>query len=393
MKKLLAVLTTVAMLLSLAIPAIAEGEPVFSVSSVSDAKPGDVVSVDVALNGTYEAHIVSFDVNYDTDLLSIESVDNGALFVDVAMGGGMPVLDYETNPGRITFGAIMSNAPLSTSGIFFTVNFKVADNAPAGDITVDMEVTGFGYMPVGSTNSDPLDYNSVDGIITVTGGETPVDPTPEPPVDPTPAPVEGAVITAAEVTVAPNGEVTVPVTIAGNYEAHTLIGSIGYDSENLTLVDVEAGSMFNAYTGNLPLIDIDTNTDGSVVFGVLMPDKALTGDGELLVLTFKAGENEGTYPIDVEISEFGYLPVGQQVSTPVEVTAVDGCVIVSANAPVEPTPVPPVEPTPVPPVEPTPVPSEQPTPPGPTGTISLIGLGVVAIATGAGVVLFKKKED
>ncbi len=380
MKKLLAVLMTVAMLLSLAIPAIAEGEPVFSVSSVSDAKPGDVVSVDVALNGTYEAHIVSFNVNYDTDLLSIESIENGELYVDVAMNGGMPVLDSTTNPGRITFGAIMSNAPLSNSGIFFTVNFKVADNAPAGDITVDMDVTGFGYMPVGATNSDPIDYTSADGIITVTGGEVPVDPTPEPP-----APVEGAVIAAAEVTVAPNGTVTVPVTISGDYEAHTLVGGVQYDSENLTLVGVEAGSMFDAYDGNQPLIDFDTNTPGVVRFGVLMPDKALTGDGELFVLTFKAGENEGTYPIDVEVSEFGYLPVGQQIATPVELTVVDGCVIVKADAPVDPTPVAPVDPTPGP--------SEQPTPPGPTGTISLIGLGVVAIATGAGVVLFKKKED
>lgn len=382
MKKLLAVLMTVAMLLSLAIPAIAEGEPVFSVSSVSDAKPGDVVSVDVALNGTYEAHIISFNVDYNTDLLSIESIENGELYVGVAMNGGMPVLDSTTNPGRITFGAIMANAPLSDSGVFFTVNFKVADNAPAGDIAVDMDVTGFGYMPVGATNSEPIDYTSVDGTITVAGGDAPVDPTPEPP-----APVEGAVITAAAVTVAPNGTVKVPVTISGNYEAHTLVGGVEYDSENLTLVGVEAGSIFDAYDGNQPLIDFDTNTPGVVRFGVLMPDAALAGDGELFVLTFKAGENEGTYPIDVEVSEFGYLPVGQQDATPVEVDVVDGSVTVSADAPV------PVDPTPVAPVDPTPAPSDKPTPPGPTGTISLIGLGVVAIATGAGVVLFKKKED
>lgn len=388
MKKLLAVLMTVAMLLSFAIPAIAEGEPVFSVSSVSDAQPGDVVSVDVALNGTYEAHIVSFNVDYNTDLLSIESIENGSLYVDVAMGGGMPVLDHTTNPGRITFGAIMSNAPLTTSGSFFTVNFKVADNAPAGDIALVMDVTGFGYMPVGATNSEPIAYTSTNGTITVGGGEAPVDPT-EPPVDPTEPPVEpaeGAVIAAAEMAVAPNGEVVVPVTISGDYQAHTLVGSIQYDSANLTLVSVVAGSMFDNYSGNEPLIEFDGNAQGIVRFGVLMPDEPLTGDGELLVLTFKAGEAEGAYPIDVEVSEFGYMPVGQQVATPVEYTVVDGSVTVAEGTT-------PVEPTPVDPVKPTPDPSEQPTPPGPTGTISLIGLGVVAIAAGAGVVLFKKKED
>jgi len=55
----------------------------------------------------------------------------------------------------------------------------------------------------------------------------------------------------------------------------------------------------------------------------------------------------------------------------------------------------PTEPAPTEPVEPTePAPTEPVTPPAPiTGTVSLVGLGVMAILSGAGVVLFRKKED
>ena len=48
----------------------------------------------------------------------------------------------------------------------------------------------------------------------------------------------------------------------------------------------------------------------------------------------------------------------------------------------------PVEPT-EPPVEPTPTPAPVPG----TGAATLIGLGVMALLSGAGVVLFRKKED
>ena len=71
----------------------------------------------------------------------------------------------------------------------------------------------------------------------------------------------------------------------------------------------------------------------------------------------------------------------------------------SEDSPVEPTEEPvepteaPVEPTEAP-VEPTVAPTSAPTPKPPvTGAISLAGLGIAAIAAGAGIVIFRKKED
>ncbi|MBR5714653.1 MAG: LPXTG cell wall anchor domain-containing protein, partial [Clostridia bacterium] len=60
--------------------------------------------------------------------------------------------------------------------------------------------------------------------------------------------------------------------------------------------------------------------------------------------------------------------------------------------PVEPTEAP-VEPTEAP-VEPTVAPTSAPTPKPPvTGAISLAGLGIAAIAAGAGIVIFRKKNE
>ena len=49
-----------------------------------------------------------------------------------------------------------------------------------------------------------------------------------------------------------------------------------------------------------------------------------------------------------------------------------------------------MEPT-EPPVEPTPEPTTPPTPP--TGTIALVGVGIAALVAGAGIILFRRKED
>ena len=60
--------------------------------------------------------------------------------------------------------------------------------------------------------------------------------------------------------------------------------------------------------------------------------------------------------------------------------------------PVEPTEEP-VEPTEAP-VEPTVAPTNEPKPNPPvTGAVSFVGLGIMAIAAGAGITIFRRKED
>ncbi|MBS7258928.1 MAG: NPXTG-anchored protein, partial [Eubacteriales bacterium] len=103
-----------------------------------------------------------------------------------------------------------------------------------------------------------------------------------------------------------------------------------------------------------------------------------------------------TNVLDITVNEFKNYPIGGTV-TLIEHYVYDGAVIIGeepTEPPVEPTepPVeptePPVEPT-EPPVEPTPTPAPAPG----TGAATLIGLGVMALLSGAGVVLFRKKED
>ncbi|MCI7779445.1 MAG: NPXTG-anchored protein, partial [Clostridiales bacterium] len=135
-------------------------------------------------------------------------------------------------------------------------------------------------------------------------------------------------------------------------------------------------------------------------------DPIPAGSEPMVIYTINATVLEGaaeTNVLDITVNEFKNYPIGGTV-TLLEHYVYDGAVIIGeepTEPPVEPTE-PPVEPTepPVEPTEPPVEPTEPPVEPTPTpapvpgtGAATLIGLGVMALLSGAGVVLFRKKED
>ena len=276
MKKLLAAIVAVAMIFALtAVPAFAATRDVvtFSADSVT-AAPGDTVQIVVRIDGEYECHGLTVKVETDTNVLTVESYENGEILNSVP-SGSMALVDV-TPEGFVSVGVMCAMAPFSGSGTLVIINYNVADDAQPGTYDVHLNVTKFINMPLGEDQTD-IEFTTVDGSVTVEGEVVTPEPTEEP-VEPTEEPVE-----PTEEPVEPTEE-------------------------------------------------------------------------------------------PVEPTEEPVEPTEE----PVEPT----------EEPAEPTEEP-VEPTEEP-VEPTEEP--QPTPPE-TGAIALIGVGVAAVAAGAGVVLFRKKED
>ena len=61
------------MVLSLvAIPVLADGEVVFAVENApATATPGDEITVNLTVNGTFEAHVLNMQFNYNADAFEL----------------------------------------------------------------------------------------------------------------------------------------------------------------------------------------------------------------------------------------------------------------------------------------------------------------------------------
>lgn len=190
MKKILAALVAFAMVFALAaMPSFAENAPVvFSADNVT-AQPGDVVEVNVYLNGNYEAHVLNMRVNFDADLLTLnDAPTEGAVIAQARSNGAFIVLDHTTVEGSIRLGIMMPTNPFSASGTMLTLSFTVSENAPEGEIPVEIEVTEFKYMPLNG-DSHVIDCTVENGSVTVELPAT-AEPTNAPTAEPTSAPTD-----------------------------------------------------------------------------------------------------------------------------------------------------------------------------------------------------------
>ncbi len=213
-----------------------------------------------------------------------------------------------------------------------------------------------------------------------------------------------AVFTAETVTAAPGETVTVTASIDGVYEIHGMTMEFNYDPAVLHCDSYALGPVL----ANLPQSAMampDNSIAGSFRMGLMCAVDGVTATGDLFTCTFTVAEDAqpGTYDIEFVITGLTYMPIGEP-ATDIPYELNNGAVVVEGEEPPTeeppteepPTEEPPTEepPTEEPPTEvpPTEEPTDQPTPP-PTGAITVIGLGVAAIAAAAGVVIFRKKED
>lgn len=237
-----------------------------------------------------------------------------------------------------------------------------------------------------------------------------------------PAAAENDVVIAVETVNAQPGEtVDVSMNVTGEFAVHSVNIWVDFDNTKLTLNSLEKGEAIETLpSGGMALLS-QNDENNSIRLGIMMPMEPLTAQGTFFTANFTVAETVEpgtTIELTLQVKEFSYMP--DSTSTPVENTPVNGAVVIPATEteePVEPTEEPgepteePVEPTEEPgepteePGEPTEepgAPTEEPgaptaeptTPPAPsTGAISIIGAGLAALAAGAGIVIFKKKED
>ena len=151
--------------------------------------------------------------------------------------------------------------------------------------------------------------------------------------DGTEVPAAPVAFTVGTVTGAHAGDtVTVPVTVSGEYEAHTLNGTIVYDPANLTLDSISAGSLLPTDAVLLP------NGDS---FGIMVPMTSITGSGTVLELTFTVTETcTADQPVSLSVTQFQYMPLGQSTGTDIDYVTAAGAVCMA-----EPDPTPTPEPT------------------------------------------------
>ena len=326
-------------------PAPVEGNQI-TIGSKDNVKPGDEVTVPVEAVFNDEAHILNAVIDYDADVLTLVDAELGEFITGIE--GAFTSVDTET-PGKIYLGVVCAEDPMTGEGVLMNLTFKTADDF-AEPTTVAMTINEFGYMPVDAANAEPLECELVDGII------TPAEPV-------VPTPVE--FVMGSKENVAPGSEITLPFTISGDYEAHLMNIALNYDTSVLTLTGFENGEVLNSVEDAIIVVDSET-VPGSIRLGVVMPTDGMTAEGVIANLKFKVSD-KFTEPtvIEVNVTEFGYMPVGAANAEPIPFTATNGIVTPGSVGPNPPV----------------------------TGAVSLAGIGVLAIATGAGVVIFRKKED
>lgn len=143
-----------------------------------------------------------------------------------------------------------------------------------------------------------------------------------------------ATITLSSVNNAnPGDEITVDVTIAGNYKVHIVNFTFEYDPGALELVDARQGELLQnvASQGIIVILDEKSLASvGRIALGIAGALNPLEGEGELLKLKFKIKEGVTVnQQVKLYVSEFSYMPIGETTSTPVKFNSVNSIITLS----------------------------------------------------------------
>lgn len=175
MKRFSTILLAALLILALIPSAVlGEDEAVITLSSVDGAKPGDEITIDVTIEGSYKAHLVNFTFEYDPEALEIISAKQGSLLDNAASNGLLVILDEKALApvGRVAFGIVGAVNPLEGEGELLEMKFRIKEGVTVNQ-QVTLYVSEFGYMPIGETTSTPIKYTLVNSIITLTNGTVP----------------------------------------------------------------------------------------------------------------------------------------------------------------------------------------------------------------------------
>ena len=190
MKKFLALLMTVAMVLSLvAVPTLAdipEDEVCFFIDDYT-ANAGDTITVPVLIyNYEGNAHGLAMHVTYDPSVLEVTNVTRGDWLTNALLEvGATVIIDYTTlaAEGKVAIGMMCPTDPAPAAEspeTIVTISFTVKADAQPG--TYDFgywfpETAAFFNMPVGATTGTDIPHTDIAGQLTVEGEVPPVSDT------------------------------------------------------------------------------------------------------------------------------------------------------------------------------------------------------------------------
>ena len=159
MKKVLAIVLSVAMLACFAIPAFAAGDVTITVGEYT-AKAGDPVEVIVNLEGQISA--ANFVITYDTEVLTFDKMKKTGFTSDADAAAA-----NEVEPGTIKIGTAAS-APSDGDGVLVQLNFVVKEGV-ADNTVAEIKMSAENITVAdGTDNIDILDQTTfVDGKVTV----------------------------------------------------------------------------------------------------------------------------------------------------------------------------------------------------------------------------------
>ena len=273
MKKFLAMLVAAMMVLSLvAIPVFADGEVVFAVENApATATPGNEITVDLTVNGTFEAHVLNMQFNYNADAFEYVSHTRGDVLNQIIDLGGTQLVDATTIPGSMRLGVMMPTAAFTQSGTICSVTLRVKEGAANGASDLALVITEFKNFPTGG-QATPIANVVNNATVTITGGS---EPTPVPPTEePTP--------TQNPNTPAPGGMATISLTagdVFGDGSGYQMLldaDATAFGNEipaegPLTMGGDAPAGLYDAFEYKIPV-----NADGSTNTGNIVINNTVT---------------------------------------------------------------------------------------------------------------------
>ncbi len=127
----------------------------------------------------------------------------------------------------------------------------------------------------------------------------------------------------------PGDEITITASIAGSYKVHVMNFTFEYDPDALEIISAEQGEFLKSLAnGNIVLLDHQSLAAvGRIALGIACPIDPMQGEGELVRFKFRIKDGVTVNPqVTVYVSEFGYMPVGENNSTPVKYTSVNSII-------------------------------------------------------------------
>ena len=281
-------------------PVRSGGTATVSVSTVN-AEPGETVQVPVYITENPGFAGFTFTIT-GAEGLTLTNIEKGNLLQNA---DGM--LTKNVAQSRVNW---TSTENVTGDGELLILTFAVSANAVGGEYAVALDLKDGKPGNFANENEAPIGVTFTDGGVLIAGE----DPTPE-----------TAVISVATVSAEPGETVQVPVSIVGNSGFAGFTFTIS-GAEGLTLTNIEKG-------------DLLSNADGMLTKNIAQSrvnwtsSENVTGDGELMVLTFEVSSDAvgGDYPVSVALKDGKPSNFASETEEPVAVTFADGAITIEGE--------------------------------------------------------------